>query len=231
MISDALRDLTYSSYESASLRSPAPVTQSTSTEGQTATEAFHTYSSENIFPLLPAALSLIGMLLSHYAIIPILLYLLMSSSLANGPLVGAVSLILPTIALVCSVHIAVSSFHYPISCISGAAGQNSLGSSTKAGLYHAPAGKIADIVKNCPILTAQTTILGSLPNLPSTPWVFSGDMRTILPYLAFAPKTIKYQRRWVRISRSTASHMIITVLLIIMSSSQRVVIVTINLLL
>ena len=200
MISDALRDLTYSSYELASLRSNAPVVQLTSKkEGQTASEAFNAYSSENIFPMIPAALSLIGMLLSHYAMIPIMFYLL-NSSIVNGPLVGAVSLIMPTIALVCSVHIAVSSFHYPISCISGAIGQNSLGSSTKPGLYHAADGKIADIVKNCPILSAQTTISGSLPNLPTTPWVFSGDMRTILPYLAFAPKTVNYQRRWVRIS-------------------------------
>jgi hypothetical protein len=200
MTPDALNDLTYSSYELASLRSNAPDVQLTSShEGKTASNTFNAYSSENILPLIPPTLSLIGMLLSHYAIIPIMIYLVIFSSLLNGPLVGAVSLILPTIALVCSAHIAVTTFHYPVSCITGAAGQNSLGSSTKPGLYHAPEGKIADIVKNCPILTAKTTIQGSLPNLPSTPWVFSGDMRTILPYLAFAPKTIKYQRRWVRI--------------------------------
>ena len=200
MIPDALKDLTYSSYELASLRSNAPDVQLTSSnEGKTASDAFNAYSSENILPLIPPTFSLIGMLLSHYAIIPIMIYLVISSSLFNGPLVGAVSLILPTIALVCSAHIAVTTFHYPKSCISGATGENSLGSSTKPGLYHAPEGKIADIVKNCPILTAKTTIQGSLPKLPSTPWVFSGDMRTILPYLAFAPNTIMYQRRWVRI--------------------------------
>jgi hypothetical protein len=190
--------LTFPTYETASLRSrnitcPFDLDE----KDMKASEIFNIYSAANITPILSAAVNLLGILISHYAIVPIGSYLLFSSWLFNGPLVGASSLILPTIALFCIIHITVNAFHRPLSHISGKIGSNSVGSTTASGLYHMRSGYAAEILKDCPILTGSTTLSGSLPKLQSTPWIFSGDMRTILPFLAFKPKKIAYKRRWV----------------------------------
>lgn len=193
-----LEHLTFPTYETASLRS-RNITCPFNLDDKNvkASETFNIYSAANVAPILSAAINLLGILLSHYAIVPIGSYLLFSSWLFNGPLVGASSLILPTIALFCIIHISVSAFHRPNSHISGGIGSNSVGSTTASGLYHKRSGNVAEILKNCPILTAPTTLSGCLPGLQSTPWIFSGDMRTILPFLAFKPKKIAYRRRWV----------------------------------
>lgn len=190
--------MTFPTYETASLRS-RNITCPFDLDDKDlkAAEMFNIYSAANIAPILSAAVNLLGILLSHYAIVPIGSYLLLSSWLFNGPLVGASSLILPTIALFCIIHITVNTFHRPLSHISGKVGTNSVGSTTASGLYHMQSGNAAEILKNCPILTASSTLSGCLPKLHSTPWIFSGDMRTILPFLAFKPRKISYRRRWV----------------------------------
>lgn len=199
-----LHCLTFPTYESASLRSiPTLLSASiTSDENERGgcEEIFNIFSVENIRPVLAATMGLLKILLSHYAIVPIVLYLLSISRTYELPLGGATSLILPTVALICSIQVAVSLYHRPISHVSGKIGFNSVGATTNPGLHYKLSGNMAKILRGCPILAASTTILGSLPNLAATPWIFSGDMRTLLPFLSFKTKTAKYVRRWVSVT-------------------------------
>ncbi|CAM9293233.1 unnamed protein product [Ectocarpus fasciculatus] len=38
-----------------------------------------------------------------------------------------------------------------------------------------------------------------MPGVATTPWLLSGDMQTLFPFLAFRPKPTVYLRRWVRV--------------------------------
>ena len=196
-----LHCLTFPTYESASLRSIPALLSSSITldenERGGCEEIFNILSVENIRPVLAATMGLLKILLSHYAILPIILYLISLSRTYEFPLGGAASLILPTVALICGIQVAVSLYHRPVSHVSGKIGFNSVGATTNPGLHYKLSGNMAKILKGCPILAAPTTILGSLPNLSTTPWIFSGDMRTLLPFLSFKTKNAKYVRRWV----------------------------------
>ena len=197
---DEIKRLTFPTYESASRRSKPEQFEELSTVANISnskTESFNVYSVENLAPILFAATSLIGILTAPYLLLPICAALMKSSSWCNGPLLQASSLIIPTIALICIVNILVYSFHKPTSHVSGIVGFNSVGATTTPGLYHSLSALTSDLLSHCPILTSSTSILGCLPSLSSTAWVYSGDMRTILPFLTFNPKQVSYKRRWV----------------------------------
>lgn len=198
MKEDIMR-LTFPNYESASQRSGVVTSSPTpciSEAESTIPDKYNLYCVENITPLLSSTGGLIGLLLSPYAIAPITLYLI-SSLQHNSTLLEASSLFLPATALICLVNIIVYTFDRPISHISGRIGFNSIGATTLPGLYHSESSFIVDLLAKCPLLTASTTIHGSLPLLPSTPWILSGDMRTLLPFLSYKPRPISYIRRWV----------------------------------
>ena len=197
---DEIKRLTFPTYESASQRSKPEQSEEPSTGEKISTsetEPFNVYSIENLAPIFFAATSLIGILISPYLVLPICATLMNSSSWWNGPLLQASSLIMPAIAVICVVNVLVYSFHKPTSHVSGIVGYNSVGATTTPGLYHSSSKLISGLLLNCPILTSSASILGCLPSLSSTPWVFSGDMRTILPFLTFNPKQVSYIRRWV----------------------------------
>ena len=61
---------------------------------------------------------------------------------------------------------------------------------------------IREILSRCPILTSKSVINASLGvdiSSSSTPWLNSGDIRTLVPFLTFSPMNVSYTRRWVRV--------------------------------
>lgn len=202
---DGINRLTFPTYETASRRSKVEQLEESSSVGGTyasKAESFDLYSIENMTPIFSAAVGLLGTILGPYVVLPTCIYIIYSSSWYSGPLLPASSLILPAIALICIVNIYMFSYYKPVSHVSGIVGFNSVGATTTPGLYHSSSTFTSDLLVNCPLLTASTSAMGCLPTLPSTPWIFSGDMRTILPFLTFKPKEVSYIRRWVNKSRS-----------------------------
>jgi predicted alpha/beta-fold hydrolase len=103
-------------------------------------------------------------------------------------------------------------FYYPSQSPirDGRRGENPFGASLRPGLYFSDkSDTIKDVLKGCPLLMSDEVTRSALPTLDAkgfktgvieaTPWMFTGDMRTIFPFLAFSPKKVNYIRRWVRV--------------------------------
>lgn len=104
----------------------------------------------------------------------------------------------------------------PKSELTGKDGLNPLGVSIEPGLYYCAEkmSRSSKILNRCPILSSPKTIVSSTPKsyqrhhrlgpnfLMATPWLLSGDSRTLLPFLAFKPRDVAYVRRWVRVPLS-----------------------------
>lgn len=85
------------------------------------------------------------------------------------------------------------------------------GASTKPGLYYTRASdRMSRIVERCKFLTSPTAVEGGLNNSNdidskkavkrlATPWLISGDIRTLVPFITFMPNEVIYERRWVRV--------------------------------
>jgi hypothetical protein len=191
-----IRELTFPTYEAASLRSAENPPKLI--DDITDNEIFNLNSIGNILPLLPPVGSLLGILLSPYIILPTTVYICWG--IRNQVLMDISSLLIVTLALICIINIAVYCFNSNVSCINGRVGYNAVGATTKPGLYHSSSAAMKKLMNNCPLLSSSKVLSGSLPKLNSTSWVYTGDMRTLLPYLANNPKKIAYLRRWVSFS-------------------------------
>lgn len=183
--SSAVKGLTFPSYESASLRRLLTTTIAKDDD------VFPLYSSTNIAPVISSLLRLTCLLLSPYVIAPAIVLILTSSTL-------------PTIALAVFVialaNISVYLIATPASHVTDREGFNPVGATTLPDLYYAKASpSIKTLLEKCPLLTSKEAIQGGLPGLSATPWIFSGDMRTLFPFLAFKPTPVAYVRRWVRV--------------------------------
>lgn len=188
MVDTNILGLTFPTYESASLRSaennPKFVDDSTDKE------VFHLYSARNVIPLLSPLCRLLWILLSPYFI------LLTTAFIFWGIFADIYSVSMMTIAFISMTNIA-GYFWYKPSCINGRNGFNSVGATTKPGLYHSSSLAMTNLISKCPLLSSSSILRGSLPNLSSTLWMITGDMRTLFPFLANKPKNIAYLRRWV----------------------------------
>lgn len=71
---------------------------------------------------------------------------------------------------------------------------------TKPGLYFSPTERNLGIVAASALLNAEHSLPGAVSNdFGFTPWIFNGDLCTLLPFLCNSPPRIKYSRRWVRV--------------------------------
>ena len=71
---------------------------------------------------------------------------------------------------------------------------------SKPGLFFFPSERNNEIIRGCSLLQAEHRLPGSITQKFSfCPWMFSGDLRTLFPYLANRPAPQSYQRRWVRV--------------------------------
>ena len=78
---------------------------------------------------------------------------------------------------------------------------------SRPGLFFFPSERNTDIVRLSPLLQAEHSQPGSISlNFPFCPWMFSGDLRTLFPYLANQPAAQSYSRRWVRVPLAAGPH-------------------------
>lgn len=131
------------------------------------------------------------------------------------------------IVLITFINLFTYYIYRPCSFITGDRGMNSKGVSTTPGLYHKKLSSIEKILTKCPLITSPEARDGILkycyhyyPSLDNktnrksdgnninnilmktfkpTPFLFSGDMMTLLPFLLFKPPDATYIRRWVRV--------------------------------
>lgn len=89
------------------------------------------------------------------------------------------------------------------------------GASTAPGLYYTRVSdRISRIVNRCKFLKSPRAVDGGLDNSSdnqrnsetnkvlnksATPWLISGDIRTLVPFITFNTSDIIYERRWVRV--------------------------------
>jgi predicted alpha/beta-fold hydrolase len=89
-------------------------------------------------------------------------------------------------------------------------GANPFGAYIKPGLYFSDkSDQIKDVLKHCPSLLSKEVSRGALPSydkngkkskvLEPTPWMLTGDMRTLFPFVSYSPKSLNYVRRWIRV--------------------------------
>lgn len=73
------------------------------------------------------------------------------------------------------------------------------------GVYASPDVATQRLLNLCPSLRHDGVIFGDLFDsrkntvIRATPWLLSGDFRTLLPFLSVHPPTVQYQRRWIRV--------------------------------
>ena len=183
----AVISLTFPSYETASLRK---LSSSTNLNQEEENE-FVLYSATNLKPLITSICRLFGLLVSPYIILPVAPLILTSSTLP---------VILLFIFVVALCNICVYLLALPDSPVTNKEGYNAVGATTPPGLYHSKTSAfIQSILANSPLLTSIEAKAGGLPNLIPSFWMFSGDIRTLFPFLAYKPKCVEYVRRWVRV--------------------------------
>ena len=181
----AVMSFTFPSYETASLRKLTSINFNKDDETE-----FVLYSATNLKPLITSICRLFGLLVSPYIILPVAPLILISSTLP---------VILLFIFVVALCNICVYLLAQPDSPVTNKEGYNAVGATTLPGLYHSNTAFIQSILANSPLLSSIEAKAGGLPNFIPTFWMFSGDMRTLFPFLAYKPKLVEYVRRWVRV--------------------------------
>lgn len=257
-INSKLLSHTFDSYEEGSLRyydinNHSPLNINTVANADNHNHVDILYSIRNTIPVLICVIQLLSMLLAPYMAIIIIsygiFYILLKLncfntwinsifdifSNKNHPIILVLTslLVVTTIFNIMAYYIII-----PSSFITGEKGLNSLGVSTKPGLYYKKMkekgkgiSRIEKLLMKCTLLTSSEIPNGvlkycyhnyisldrkessainskqgsdSINNLcmksfKPTPWLFSGDLRTLVPFLFFRPPDAIYMRRWVRV--------------------------------
>ena len=200
--------LTYSDYSSASLRK---IRQSHNLIG------YDPNGTASIICLIPGILRLLFLLLSPYSLIIFSTFL--TSYIMFYIQGDTIQILLSPLALFSMFSILVSGiillryFYFPKKSpiLIKKYGENPFGAVNRKGLYFCERNScMMEILKKCPTLTSPEVQIGALPLyshhtgkrtgiLEPTPWMFTGDMRTIFPFLSFDPPRINYVRRYVRV--------------------------------
>lgn len=192
---DAVEKVTYNSYEEAYLRAEI-IAELPSHPNN---EDFNLYSFANVLPILLSTLNLVLRIFWLY----ILLFLLLCVIIQYGSIVDAA----PILTVVAAIALLFFNLYEKkvMSCINGCPGYNSVGASTEPGLYYNHKSRhMSDLVRKCSILSSNEAINGCISHkdLNSCHFLFSGDMRTLFPFLFFTPPHVEYIRRWVRVPLS-----------------------------
>eukprot|EP01033_Poteriospumella_lacustris_P005551 gene5551-3962_t len=76
------------------------------------------------------------------------------------------------------------------------------------GLYASPDATTQRLLSKMPSLQQESVAFGDLFDaqanvlLRATPWLLSGDIRTLVPFLTVQPPAVTYERRWIRVALS-----------------------------
>jgi len=183
----------YATYELASLRSisgssrgdddvlqPAP---------QESEEDFDCNTPANLLPVLASLLKIVFIIISPYTFIPFLC----ASYAYSSPWLFVAGLVFLASFLY---HIVLVDYTRRLSAF------KHLPIKAKPGMYvNAEDDDIKALLAKCPSLrnNAAEVIEGHLPNTIATPYIFGGDLRTLLPFAVNAPPDVLYQRSFVRV--------------------------------
>jgi len=240
---------TYNSYEEASLRYYDINNNDNDNNLLTNNDKYQldiVYNIRNTIPVIICVIQLLSMLLAPYMAIIIIsysiFYMLLKLNCFNTWINTNFDIFSnknPIIIVLTSLLVIITIFNIiayyiitPSSFITGDKGLNSMGVSTKPGLYYKKLKGLSRIEKlliKCPLITSSEITNGILKycyhyylsfdnnnnnnnnnnnkdvnnfkqkSFKPTPWLFSGDIRTLLPFLLFKPPDAKYIRRWVRV--------------------------------
>ncbi len=174
--------------------------------------AYDPNSLASLSGLVPGVSQLLIYLTAPYSSIGGLLVCLYSLNYyPDQPLVdSSVTLYAFTFCII-NLFVSLYYYHWPVeSPITGCMGVGPFGATVKPDLYFSDkSSRIRDLLKLCPMLLSDDVKRSALPlhdergkrvgSLEPTPWMLSGDMRTIFPFCAFSPQPTPYVRRWVRV--------------------------------
>lgn len=199
---------TYSSYSGASLRKSNPAADNKC-------EPYDPNSYRSVVGLIPGVLRLLSFLVAPYSFAFAFCYISVYAWLFGISVeILKDSSILITCAITCIVFGSVLLIYYTYPVMSpirtGKRGINPFGAHNRSGLYFSDKSpEMRDVLKGCPTLLSKEVARGALPlwnedgslkdTLEPTPWIFTGDFRTLLPFIAFTPDKANYIRRWVRV--------------------------------
>lgn len=165
------------------------------------------YSLQNLLPVITSFLKLGVVLFSPYAVLVFSVCLLYFELMFPKQMIRDYSFYYILLILLSVVSIVVLGWLYvfPVRSVTGAMGSAIYGSATKPGLYYCEkSALITEIISNCSMLKSPCALNSSLGTsntvyASATPWLFSGDIRTLIPFLLFpAARDVKYKRRWIR---------------------------------
>jgi len=202
---------TYTSYSKASMRRVDPLIDSVHSP-------YDPNGYRAILTLIPGVIRLLTILAAPYffllACFVLLTYIFFEGSVyvVLEAVHESSVLIVVIVALLFYGSALLIYFYYPgqSPIREGEQGENPFGAYLRPGLYHSTkSATINNIINDCPLLTSPEARRAALPifdekgrqtdTLEPTPWIFTGDMRTIFPFLAFSPPKAAYIRRWVRV--------------------------------
>jgi predicted alpha/beta-fold hydrolase len=146
-------------------------------------------NTDNLLPVAYAAINLIGVIIAPFALVPLVF---ININQIFDP-------------LLCTLALVFFGTYYINNYIRQPYLLRNENPKTKAGLYYCNTPYIHSLLKLCHSLTAKETKAGGLKGAPPCPWFMCGDMRTLFPFLAFAPKPLEFKRRWVRVPLADGS--------------------------
>lgn len=193
-IKDAIDSSTFGDYYSASDR-----LATTDADMNHPEEPYNVYSFENIKTVLSCASKLLTSIL-----VPFVLLFLFSYLFAVARNINPFTLIL----LGLSINQVLRHFYGVI--IKSPFGRlfRPFNARYAPGVYAATDTGTQRLLSLCPSLRHDGVIFGDLFDsrenevIRATPWLLSGDLRTLLPFLTVQPPTVTYHRRWVRVPLS-----------------------------
>lgn len=210
-IDQKLRKFTYSSYhEAVGIEADAEVLQDLHKGSP-----YNVYSWANVKHLLYALFCLLIIVAAPYMMLTsaVMIFALSRVTIFNDYhgycLVAALLTFVVNAFIVFREH-----FSLILSPGSELAGRGSFGANLQAGLHVISTPFMSEVLKKCPVITSKEVLRGDLTIQTkqgreiyrATPWVFCGNVRTLIPFCTFNPKKVSYERRWIRVPLSDRNH-------------------------
>ena len=155
----------------------------------------HLYSLSNFRPLLGSGVTLCFRIFGPYVIPILVVHIWMTSSLLLRLMDSALLFII-------IVDIMSGLVWFPPSPLNKQKGKNYYGSTARLGIHVPSSSNLHKVLQNCPNLNSSNIQYGALSHVPlpdgsvaqlrPTPWIFSGDARTLLPFVLFQPDSYRF---------------------------------------
>lgn len=195
-----LHEQSFEDYFQAARRSP-PATASPSEATTATTTAFiyNPYSYQNIRIVLICVGKLLLALIQPYLLVAIVAYAFITMQQMH---------VMTFLLLLMSVYPVLRHFYGVLIKAPFGRWLRPFSSRFAPGLYASPDTTTQRLLSKMPSLQQESVAFGDLFDaqanvlIRATPWLLSGDIRTLVPFLTVQPPTVTYERRWIRVALS-----------------------------